>query len=336
MENKKILILGASGFLGRHLVTELNRLGWTKGKDLFYPSSSLEANLLYLNEMKYGIFDNKYDYIFLCTNWFRPGNFNVSADEFINNNVINNNVMYYWKNYQQKATLVTFGSDASYDERNPHSEFYYLAGEPNPDYYSYGLTKRYLYQGLEEIRKQTDGEYYHFVLLSIFGEDFNLDDEHLIHALTKKVVRAKHFGETASLWGTGEQIREITYVKDVVKNVLQLLFYPTHFSVEAPRIWNLGSENKKQSIKEYMKIICEFVGYDFDKVLFDTSKTRGVQEKHLNNDKAYKFLNGWSSKTLSVYDWMPNYGDANYRYYDTDAKTSIKNTIDYYKKAIGV
>lgn len=337
-EKKKILILGASGFLGRHLVAELIHLGWERGKNLFYPNSSLDANLLYLNEMKYGIFDQKYDYIFLATNWFRPGNFNVSADEFVNNNVINNNAMYYWKNFQPQATFVSFGSDASYDERLPHSEYYYLAGEPNPDYYSYGLTKRYLYQGLEEIRKQTGSEYFHFVLLSIFGEGFNLNDEHLIHALVKKVVRAKYFGETASLWGTGKQVREITYVKDVVKNMLQILFFPTDIDVENPRIWNLGSEVKRRSIIEHMNVICQLVGYDLGKVEFDASKTRGVNEKYLNNNKTFDFLNRWNPLVHGIgsFDWMPSYGDSSYQYYDTHETESIKKVVDYYKQAIGV
>jgi nucleoside-diphosphate-sugar epimerase len=58
-KDKKFLILGASGFLGKHLVKELRRLGFTN-ENIFYPKSSTETNLLFLNEMRYGIFDNKY------------------------------------------------------------------------------------------------------------------------------------------------------------------------------------------------------------------------------------------------------------------------------------
>jgi UDP-glucose 4-epimerase len=293
-----ILIFGGSGFLGRHLRSHFEKFE----NDVFFvaPSSwtfdltrKHEDALYYVKDDP--PWNTKFDYIFLCTNWFRPGNFNVSADEFINNNIINSNALWYWKNIQSQATLVTFGSDAAYDENEEPYEENYLKGFPNPSYYSYGLTKRFLYQGMIEIHKQTQSPYLHFPLISIFGANFNLDDEHLMHAIVKKIVNAKMLNQKASFWGNGMQTREVSFVEDIVENI-------TSITLKHQRkndIFNLGSE-KRFTIRDMVEQVCQYVGYDIADVEFDASKTVGINSKRLHSNKAKDICMDYKDTPMDV------------------------------------
>ena len=49
-------------------------------------------------------------------------------------------------------------------------------------------------------------------------------------------------------------------------------------------IINLSS-GKEYSIREYAKVICKIVDYDFSKINFDTTKFVGAREKKLVVDK---------------------------------------------------
>lgn len=276
----KVLIFGGSGFLGRHLISHFAKMG-----DILFITPTSQAFDL-THQYRVGSLPSlEFDYIFLCTNWFRPGNFNVSADEFINNNIINSNALWYWKNIQPQATFVTFGSDAAYDENEQPYEENYLKGSPNPSYYSYGLTKRFLYQGIIEIHKQTQSPYLHFPLISVFGSNFNLDDEHLMHAIVKKIVNAKMLNQKASFWGDGMQTREVSFVRDVVENIIEL----TLKHQKKNDIFNLGSE-KRFTIRDMVAQVCHHVGYDISDVEFDVSKTVGINSKKLYSDKAKAVL----------------------------------------------
>jgi GDP-L-fucose synthase len=302
-----ILIFGASGFLGRHLISRLDEL---KLGNIVAPS---KRQIDLRKEIPESVSDPefmlyKFDYIFLCTNWFRPGNFNVSADEFINNNIINFNVLDYWRKHQPQATLVTFGSDAAYDETQNPSEENYLVGFPNSSYYSYGLTKRFLYQGQQEIHKQTQSPYLHIPLISIFGENFNLDDEHLMHAIVKKIIRAKVLGEKASFWGNGTQFREVSFVEDVVNNIIELVLIQKRKN----DIFNIGSM-KRFSIRNLVKQTCDHLEYDINDVVFDPSKTVGISSKKLDSFK--------SQNAISDYK-------------DTPMKECLRRVCDYYYKSL--
>lgn len=312
-----ILIFGGSGFLGRHIISHLEKMGnyvflvappsWAFDLTCKYEDALFNAQRRSPELALHHPWNTKFDYIFLCTNWFRPGNFNVSADEFINNNIINSNALWYWKNIQPQATLVTFGSDAAYDENEEPYEENYLKGLPNPSYYSYGLSKRFLYQGVVEINKQTNSTYLHFPLISIFGTNFDLDDDHLMHAIVRKIVDAKMLNRKASFWGDGLQTREVSFVEDVVENILNL----TLDYQEKNAIFNLGSE-KRFTIRNMVEQVCQYVGYDIFDVEFDTSKTVGINSKRLNSNKARIVLSEYSD------------------YMDTPMNICIEEVCDYY------
>lgn len=301
---KNILILGGSGFLGSHLIEKLKN-----DYNVLCPSS-LELNLESLDSILN--FDSnsrvEFNYIFHCANWFKAGSFNNSGSEWIYNELMNCNVLYYWNEYQYQAKLITFGTDASYDNDLKHSENYYLDGNPNSDYYGYALTKRNMFQGILELQKQyNDLKWMHFPLLSLFGPNFKLNDKHLIHDIIKKIYKSKIDNTIPEFWGNGEQIREVTYINDLIDNIL-------YFSLEnfSNNIINLGS-NKRFTVKQYVEKICDILEFNKNKVRYNDNFNRGTSKKYLDSSKARRLCKN---------------------YKDTDVDLSLKETINYYLKEI--
>jgi GDP-L-fucose synthase len=279
---KKVLILGSTGFLGKHIFEFLSKLNiFGLESQTFHPTRE-DFNLLsYESLQKYNLqLDKKFDYIFNCAIYFKPGNFNNEAEHWIYNQTMNSNFLRYIWEFQRQATVATFGTDASYPAFSDKSESEYLRGIPSKDYFSYALTKRNLYEGLLSIHEQDYMfNFFHFPIISLYGTNYKKDDDHLIHSILRKIVRGKLYNEEVSFWGSGEQIREIVYIDDLIKNI----FYILNMTETEDFIYNLGSDKKKLKIKDYVKIICDLAEYDYNKVIFNKEQTRGLNSKTLDN-----------------------------------------------------
>ena len=300
---KNVLIFGGTGFLGSHIYKYMDN----KYMDfnIYHPFSSV-INFLHFDDWK-KYFDSdelKFDYIFHCGVYFKPGNFENDGENLLYNNIINTNILRYWKEYQPQAKLITFGSDAAYDPKFFTFEDYYLTEKPNSDYYGYALSKRSLYEMQVLLNQQYNMRFLHLPIITLYGSGYKKDDEHLIHSIVRKIIKAKYNNEIATFWGNGEQIREVVFIDDLVQNIFQLL---EKDSLEYD-IYNLGS-NKKFKIKDYVKIICEKLEYDFSKVVFDINDQRGIQAKELRSERARKEIGG--------------------TYYDTNFENSIDSVIKY-------
>lgn len=307
-----ILIFGGSGFLGRHLVEKL------QGDHEIYAPSSIDCSLLSTASIRswddmisYGG-KIEFDYIFHCANYFKAGNFENGGDEWLFNQTMNCSVLNYWSQYQFKAKLITFGSDACYSMFDNHIEDNYLKGEVNLDYQGYALAKRNLYEGLQQLSKQNFNlKYVHLILITLYGTYFELSDTHLIHDLTKKICNAsmgRNKGQV-EFWGSGLQMREITFIDDLVDNILSLAF--SNISNE---IFNLGS-SKLRSIRYFVDEIVEIAGLDPTSVFFNKKISRGIAKKYLDSSKARQLFK-----------------DSGWTYKDTDLRESLVKVVSYYKE----
>jgi GDP-L-fucose synthase len=101
---------------------------------------------------------------------------------------------------------------------------------------------------------------------------------HFIFDLIRKIIRGKEFGEKVSLWGDGNQKREIIHVNDFVNILCELTEKYDN------QIFNIGA-GQEYSIKFFAKSICEIVDYPFENIDFDTTKYVGALSKCLNIEK---------------------------------------------------
>jgi GDP-L-fucose synthase len=269
----RVLVTGATGFLGTGLVRALRERG-----DEVVAASSRTADLT-LDGTLEPIDPGPLDMIFHLAAWTQAGDFCLyhPGEQWIINQRINTTVLAWWQGRQPQAKLVTIGSSCSYDPALPLVEPNYLAGTPIESLYTYGMTKRMLLVGQMALRKQYGLRYLTVVPSTLYGPGYHADGRqmHFIFDLIRKILRAQLHGEPVVLWGDGHQRRELVFIDDFVRLMLQLAE-----RVE-DEVVNIGA-GEEHSIREFARLICDEVGYPFEEVRFDVEQYVGARSKCLN------------------------------------------------------
>jgi nucleoside-diphosphate-sugar epimerase len=108
------------------------------------------------------------------------------------------------------------------------------------------------------------------------------------HALIAMIARAFVRQNPFELWGTGEQIRDWTYVEDIVDGTIRAAEL-----IENGTAINLGSMERIRVI-EAARAITERAGYDAT-IKTDPSKPTGPYNRVADNTLASELL-GWSTR----------------------------------------
>lgn len=272
----KILITGASGFLGTALCEKLKNEGHQLVK-----LNSKNCNLTSAASLPN--FDHlTYDQIFHLAAWTQAGDFCLHhpAEQWIINQQINTNILSWWQTYQPQAKFISIGTSCSYDPNLELKEENYLLGTPIESLYTYAMTKRMLQVGLESIRKQFGLTYLTVVPSTLYGPSYHTDGRqmHFIFDLIRKILQGKYYGNEVILWGDGSQQRELVYIDDFVEILIQLT------QSKKNEIINIGA-GKEYPISYFADLICKITGYGFGKIQFDTSKYVGAKSKCLSINK---------------------------------------------------
>jgi len=178
--------------------------------------------------------------------------------------------------------MVCMGTSCSYSPERDMKEENYLRGEPDKDLYTYAMTKRMLLVGLKSLEQQYGLQWLYFVPSTLYGPDFELDDNHFIFDFIRNCYQAKYKKDEFVLWGDGNQRRELIYVEDAIDVMISLLNHNNE-------IINLGS-GQDNSINEFVQLVCEIYDYDYSLVKRDLTKYVGVKAKKINTDKVEKFI----------------------------------------------
>ena len=190
----KVLITGATGFVGRHLVKRL------KDENI----EVTEISSLNFDSM-WSLEKNSYEYIIHLAVKTAAGGYcqNHPGEQWIVNSSINTDMLAYWQQFQQRATLITFGSSCGYNNDVKKTEKNYMLGEPETGYEVYGNIKRNLLVGLKALRKEFNMDSRYLIPSVFYGPEYDLDDKHFIFDLIRKIVNAKNGGDEVVLWGDG-------------------------------------------------------------------------------------------------------------------------------------
>lgn len=121
--------------------------------------------------------------------------------------------------------------------------------------------------------------------LTVYGAG-EFDTSHAINMLCNRALRRE---DPFLVWGSGEQERGFTYVKDIVEGQILAAEKITDGTAV-----NLGWD-KRYKIKHVVETILEIVGHKPGKMVFDKSKPEGPFSRALDISLAKKLL-GWSPK----------------------------------------
>jgi GDP-L-fucose synthase len=294
---KKAFVTGANGFLGRYLINFLKK----KKYNIIFPGSK-ECNLV--NEkslLNYGL-KKKYifDEIYHLAAWTQAGDFCLKypGDQWIINQKINTNVLYWWKNYQPQAKLIFIGTSCAYAENSNYKEINYMAGEPTPSLYTYAMTKRMLLQGAISMQNQFGMKWLCLVPSTLYGINYHQDNRqmHFIFDLVKKIVDGKYNKTKVILWGDGNQKREIINVEDFICTLFNL-------RKKNNEIINIGS-GESFSIKYFARIISKIVGFSHNKIIYDKTKYVGARNKKLDITKVSGYLKNYTNELINIEDGL--------------------------------
>lgn len=277
----KILITGASGFMGSALVRFLKAR-----KHELTCLSSKNCNLLQADSLE-AFSDEKYDFIFHLAAWTQAGEFCLhhAGEQWLINQLINTHVLAWWQEQQPQAKLIIMGTSCAYEPGANLIEDNYMKGEPIDSLYTYAMTKRMLLQGTRALAQQFGLRWLCAVPSTLYGPNYHTDGRqmHFIFDLIRKILRGRDFGESVVLWGDGRQMRELVLVDDFVA----ILW---HLAISCENeIFNIGS-GKEYSIRYYAHQLCKIIGYPEDAIIYDTTKYTGAASKCLNIEKATAVL----------------------------------------------
>jgi GDP-L-fucose synthase len=134
------------------------------------------------------------------------------------------------------------------------------------------------------------------------GEDFSLENSHVIPALIRKMHQAKQDNaDSVEIWGTGTPRREFIFADDLAD---ACIFAMQHYDEPEPLNLGTGDDLSIRQLAEEIRAVVGFGG----KLCFDTSKPDGMPLKALDSSRLQAL--GWQGSTsfrdalAATYDWF--------------------------------
>lgn len=173
----------------------------------------------------------------------------------------------------------------------PVKEEEMFEGEPYEKYYFVGWAKRFTEILCRMYGEKLSRRMSTIVLrpTNIYGpnDDFEPATSHVTAALIRKVVERQN---PIEVWGTGDDVRDVIYVEDVVEAVVRAIE-----RCEGYLPINVGL-GKAYSIKEILRTMLELDGYAHAEVLFNVSKPTMIPIRLIDPGRATAVL-GFCAKT---------------------------------------
>lgn len=281
----RIIVTGASGFLGRALCRYLAASGHE-----VMGLSSADCDLTRPDSLDRVAAGHRYDRIYHLAAWTQAGDFCLyhQGEQWVINQLINTHVLMWWQRQQPQAKLIAIGTSCAYPPDPELREENYMLGEPIEGLYAYAMTKRMLLVGLRALQEQYGLRYFYAVPSTLYGPGYHVDGRrmHFIFDLVRKIIRGKELGERVVLWGDGYQKREVIYLADFVEALVSLAESRENDLV------NLGT-GEEHTIRQFAELICEIVGYQPARIEYDPSRYVGVRSKCLSTAKLQSLLPGF-------------------------------------------
>jgi GDP-D-mannose 3',5'-epimerase len=298
--NSQILVTGAGGFIGHHLVKRLKKDGyWVRGVDLKYPeyeaSAADEFKLLDLRDYKAcseattGV-DEVYN---LAADMGGIGYITAFLADIARNNVLinahmleascRNGVERYL--YSSSACVYAQSKQKS-AEVTPLKEEDAYPADPEP---GYGWEKLFSEELCHYFRKDHGLETRIVRFHNVYGPLGTYDGgkEKAPAAVSRKVAYARD-GDEIEVWGDGQQTRSFMYVDDCVEGLIRLM------NSDYSEALNLGTD-ELVSVDGLVEMVCRIAGKRL-RLRHDLTKPQGVRGRNSDNSRLREVLN-WEPKT---------------------------------------
>ncbi len=281
--DKQVLVTGGAGFLGSHLVEELQRRGLPM-ENVTIPRSKETDLRVWENCLD--VCDGQDMVIHLAASVGGIGYNQENPATLFYDNAIMGVQLREAARRQNVKKFVQLGTICSYPKLTPvpFMEKNLWDGYPEETNAPYGLAKKMLLVQAQAYRQQYGFNAIYLLPVNLYGPRDNFDprSSHVIPALIRKFVEAKERGDKqVVLWGTGKATREFLYVEDAARGIAMAA---ERYDGAEPV--NLGA-GFEISIAELAAMIKDIVGFDGE-LIYDMTKPDGQPRRSLDTSRAEK------------------------------------------------
>ena len=272
----RILVTGAHGFLGRHVVEQL------ANRDPLTPTHR-ECDLTCQSSVRAYVTKHRPTVVVhlaaacggIGANVANPGRF-LYENALMGLILLEESRLAGANRFVLVSTTCAYPQDASL----PLREESFWDGAPVGATRPYGLAKRILHEACETYRRQYGFESMVLVPANLYGpgDDFDASSSHVVAALVRRIFEAHRDGEnTVTHWGTGTPTREFMFVRDAATAIRLAVDAPVP-SDTTPINIGTGVETR---IRDLVECVSSAVGFRGNHV-FDHSKPDGQPRRFLD------------------------------------------------------
>ncbi len=291
-------IAGHRGMVGAALVRALERAGQTN----FITRTHAELDLTDQSAVERFFAEQRPDQVYLAA--ARVGGIQANdtypAEFLYQNLLIEANIIHAaWR--QGVERLLFLGSSCIYPRlaAQPMRESALLTGALEPSNEPYAIAKIAGIKLCESYNRQYGTDFRSVMPTNLYGpgDNFDLDNSHVLPALIRKFHQARSQGApTVTVWGSGTPKREFLHVDDMAAACV-------HVMALAPEVWRAHTDPRCShlnvgtgvdvTIAELARLVAEVVGFEGE-IVFDASKPDGMPQKLLDVERLHDL--GWAAQ----------------------------------------
>ena len=306
LSDKRILVTGGAGFLGRAVIDQLCKAGANREK-ITVPRSR-DYDLRFLEKCQQAVAEQDI-VIHLAAHVGGIGLNQAKPAELFYDNLMMGTQLIHAAYQAGVQKFVCVGTICAYPKFTPvpFKEDDLWEGYPEETNAPYGIAKKALLVQLQAYRQQYGFNGIYLLPVNLYGPEDNFDPKssHVIPAMIRKVHEAQQKGEKQlPVWGDGSPTREFLYSTDAARGIVM-----GTTDYDKPEAVNLGT-GYEISIRDLIELICDLMEFEGE-IVWETDKPNGQPRRCLDTERAKQEF-GFTALV--------------------DFKEGLKNTINWYRQ----